>query len=62
LQKEKNKPVIKTYTLKDYRNFKKDINPTTATNTGRLGFDFENENYKKTVSNRNIGWPLNIMQ
>ena len=45
LQKAQNKPVIKTYTLKDYRNFKKDVNP----NTGRLGFDFENETYKKTV-------------
>lgn len=50
LQKEKNKPVIKTYTLKDYRNFKKDVVATSATNTGKLGFDYENDNYKKTVN------------
>ena len=44
------KPVIKTYTLKDYKNFKKDTMANTNTNTGKLGFDFENERYKQTVN------------
>jgi hypothetical protein len=43
------KPVIKTYTLKDYKNFKKDTLTTTNTNTGKLGPDFENETYKQRV-------------
>ena len=48
------KPVIKTYTLKDYRNFKKDTLTTTNTNTGKLGFDYENENYKQRVYENNF--------
>ena len=50
LQKAQNRPVIKTYTLKDYRNFKKDAIPNSSTNTGKLGHDFENENYKHKVN------------
>jgi len=49
LQKSHNRPVIKTYTLKDYRNFKKDAIPGSSTNTGKLGPDFENEQYKLKV-------------
>lgn len=50
MQKAQSKPVIKTYTLKDYRNFKKDALPGTNTNTGKLGFDFESEQYKQKVN------------
>jgi hypothetical protein len=50
LQKSHNRPVIKTYTLKDYRNFKKDAIPGSSTNTGKLGPDFENEQYKLKVN------------
>lgn len=44
------KPQIKTYSIKDYRNFKKDAPPVTNVTTGKLGFDYDNENYKKRVS------------
>ncbi len=50
LQKAHNRPVIKTYTLKDYRNFKKDAIPTSSTMTGKLGPDFENETYRQKVN------------
>ena len=43
------KPVIKTYTLKDYRNFKKDALPITNNTTGKLGFDYDNDHYKQKV-------------
>ena len=49
LQKAQNRPVIKTYTLKDYRNFKKDAIPNSSTMTGKLGPDFENETYRQKV-------------
>lgn len=49
LQKAQNRPVIKTYTLKDYRNFKKDAIPNSSTNTGKLGPDFESDIYKQKV-------------
>lgn len=49
MQRAQSKPVIRTYTLKDYRNFKKDALPSTNTNTGKLGFDFESEDYKQKV-------------
>ena len=48
LQKAQNKPVIKTYTLKDYRNFKKDM-LLSNNNTGKLGPDFESEAYRQKV-------------
>jgi hypothetical protein len=39
----------KPHTLSDYRKFKKDaINSNNA--TGRLGFDYESEAYKKKVT------------
>lgn len=43
------KPLIKTYSIKDYRNFKKDAIPSTNSTTGKLGFDFDNEHYKHKV-------------
>jgi hypothetical protein len=50
---ERNKykePTIKPYTLKDYRRFKKDALIDTNTSTGKLGFDYDNENYKQKVN------------
>jgi hypothetical protein len=44
------KPVIKTYSIKDYRTFKKDALPTTNATTGKLGFDYDNDDYKKKVN------------
>ena len=49
LQKSHVKPVIKTYTIKDYRNFKKDAMPISTSSTGKLGFDFESDHYKHKV-------------
>lgn len=43
------RPPIKTYTIKDYRNFKKDAPTNTNSNTGKLGFDYDNEYYKQKV-------------
>jgi hypothetical protein len=44
-------PTIKPYTLKDYRRFKKDALLDTNTSTGKLGFDYENQNYRQKVGN-----------
>ncbi len=49
LQKSHVKPVIKTYTIKDYRNFKKDAIPASTHSTGKLGFDYESDHYKHKV-------------
>ncbi len=43
------KPIIKTYTIKDYRTFKKDAIPASTSSTGKLGFDFESDHYKQKV-------------
>lgn len=45
-QKLENKPEIKKYTINDYRNLKKDLVCRAATDTGHLGFDPQNEDYK----------------
>ena len=50
LQKAHAKPVIKTYSLKDYRNFVKDAMPIGTDSNGKLGFDFDNEAYKQKVA------------
>ena len=44
------KPIIKTYTIKDYRTFKKDAMPASTSSTGKLGFDFESDHYKQKVN------------
>jgi len=48
-EKLENKPGVKKYTLKDYRNLKKDIEIKAAKDTGKLGFDPLNENYQQKV-------------
>ena len=49
LFKNHQKPAIKAYTIKDYRNFQKDTGIATTKTTGKLGFDFDNEEYKDKV-------------
>lgn len=49
-QKLQEKPSVKKYTIKDYRNLKKEIEFKDAKDTGKLGFDAQNENYRKKVS------------
>jgi hypothetical protein len=49
MYKNNQKPNIKTYTLKDYRQFKKDSGIPSTTSTGKLGFDFDSLNYKEKV-------------
>ena len=49
-QKLQEKPGVKKYTIKDYRNLKKEIEIKEATDTGKLGFDAQNENYRRKVS------------
>lgn len=46
-QKLQEKPGVKKYTIKDYRNLKKEIEIKEATDTGKLGFDAQNENYRR---------------
>jgi hypothetical protein len=48
LQKQVRAQPKKQYTLKDYRNFMKDTLVTNKT-TGKLGFDYDNEDYKDKV-------------
>lgn len=51
MEKAKNKKsTVKPYTLKDYRNFKKDALLDSNTSTGKLGFDYDDPNYRKKVS------------
>jgi hypothetical protein len=50
MEKAKNKqPSVKPYTLKDYRQFKKDAMQDTHSSTGKLGFDYASDDYKKKV-------------
>lgn len=49
LHKTTQKPSFKTYTLKDYRNYKKDALLNVANHTGKLGFDYESDAYKQKV-------------
>jgi hypothetical protein len=48
-EKLENKPAVKKYTIKDYRNLKKEIEIKAAKDTGKLGFDPQNENYQQKV-------------
>jgi hypothetical protein len=50
LFKANTKTPVKTYTLKDYRNFQKDTGISSTKSTGKLGFDYESEDYKDKVS------------
>jgi len=45
------RPNFKTYSLKDYRTFKKDAIPNTNKTTGKLGFDYESDSYRQKVIN-----------
>jgi hypothetical protein len=49
-EKLENKPAVKKYTIKDYRNLKKEIEIKAAKDTGKLGFDTQNENYQQKVN------------
>ncbi|CAF0932929.1 unnamed protein product [Brachionus calyciflorus] len=49
LHKQNQKAPLKTYSLKDYRNYKKDTLLNVANHTGKLGFDFENDAYKQKL-------------
>ena len=53
LHKSNQKAPIKTYTLKDYRNYKKDALLNLANHTGKLGFDYESDAYKQKVITQN---------
>lgn len=50
LHKTTQKPSFKSYTLKDYRNYKKDALLNVANHTGKLGFDYESDAYKQKVN------------
>lgn len=43
------RPQVRAYTIKDYRNFKKDTGVASTKSTGKLGFDFDSEDYKEKV-------------
>lgn len=49
-EKLEKKPEIKKYTIQDYRNLKKGIELSAAKDTGKLGFDPSNEQYKQKVN------------
>ncbi len=49
-QKFQPKPEIKKYNIQDYRNLKKEIELSQKKDTGKLGFDFDNEAYRQKVS------------
>ena len=48
-EKLENKPGVKKYTINDYRNLKKEIEKKASKDTGKLGFDAQNEHYQQKV-------------